>query len=79
MLPDFIANAGGVICAAVEYKGGSEADAFAAIDDKIRRNTQAMLDRMAATGALPREAALALAKAHIERAMQTRRWEHGAP
>jgi glutamate dehydrogenase (NAD(P)+) len=79
VLPDFIANAGGVICAAVEYKGGSEAGAFAAIDEKIRRNTQAMLDRMAAQGALPREAALALAKAHLERAMQTRRWEHPRP
>ena len=76
VLPDFIANAGGVICAAVEYRHGSEAAAFAEIDEKIRSNTRAMLDRMAATGALPREAALALAKAHVERAMRTRRWDH---
>jgi glutamate dehydrogenase (NAD(P)+) len=26
-LPDFIVNAGGVICAAVEYHGGSQAQA----------------------------------------------------
>jgi glutamate dehydrogenase (NAD(P)+) len=24
LLPDFIANAGGVICAAIEYRGGTE-------------------------------------------------------
>ncbi len=76
VLPDFIANAGGVICAAVEYRGGSEAAAFAAIDDKIRANTRAMLDQAATAGVLPREAALALARARIERAMRTRRWEH---
>ncbi len=28
VLPDFIANAGGVICAAVEYQGGTETQAF---------------------------------------------------
>ena len=28
VLPDFIANAGGVICAAAEYHGATEAAAF---------------------------------------------------
>ena len=76
VLPDFIANAGGVICAAVEYQHGSEAAAFAAIDEKIRANTAAMLQRAAADGALPRDAAMALARARIARATLTRRWEH---
>ena len=76
VLPDFIANAGGVICAAVEYRGGNEAAAFAEIDDKIRRNTRAVLDRIAGRGTLPRAAALALATARIERAMAARRWDH---
>ncbi|MGE5268845.1 MAG: Glu/Leu/Phe/Val family dehydrogenase [Thiohalocapsa sp.] len=75
VLPDFIANAGGVICAAVEYRGGTETSAFAAIDEKIRTNTHAVLERVAA-GALPRAAAMALATARIERAMTARRWEH---
>ena len=34
-IPDFIANAGGVICAAVEYRGASEAAAFAAIGTRL--------------------------------------------
>ncbi|MGC2203613.1 MAG: Glu/Leu/Phe/Val dehydrogenase, partial [Stellaceae bacterium] len=36
VLPDFIANAGGVICAAIEYRGGTEAAALALIEEKIR-------------------------------------------
>ena len=76
VLPDFIANAGGVICAAVEYRGGNEAAAFAEIDDKIRRNTRAVLERIAGRGTLPRAAALALATARLERAMAARRWDH---
>ena len=76
VLPDFIANAGGVICAAVEYRGGIETAAFAAIDEKIRANTAAVLDQAIKQGILPRAAAIALAKSRVERAMQTRRWEH---
>jgi glutamate dehydrogenase (NAD(P)+) len=38
-VPDFIANAGGVICAAMEYQGASESAALAAIEEKLRRNT----------------------------------------
>jgi glutamate dehydrogenase (NAD(P)+) len=76
VLPDFIANAGGVICAATEYRGGSEAAAFAEIGDKIRRNTRAILVRIEGRETLPRAAALALATARIERAMAARRWDH---
>ncbi len=35
-VPDFIANAGGVIAAAVEYRHGSEKEAFSEIKSKIR-------------------------------------------
>jgi glutamate dehydrogenase/leucine dehydrogenase len=76
VLPDFIANAGGVICAAVEYQRGSEAAAFAAIDEKIRANTTAMLKAVDADRVLPRTAAVSLARTRIERAMMTRRWDH---
>ncbi len=76
ILPDFIANAGGVICAAVEYQGGSEAAAFNAISEKIRANTRAILDRVFSGKVLPRAAAVELARTRIERAMLTRRWGH---
>jgi glutamate dehydrogenase (NAD(P)+) len=45
-VPDFVANAGGVICASVEYAGGSESSAFAVITDRITRTTQQMLETM---------------------------------
>ena len=70
------ANAGGVICAAVEYQGGSEAAAFAAIDDRVRSNTGAVLDRASSGRMLPRAAAVELARTRVERARRTRRWEH---
>lgn len=73
-LPDFIANAGGVICAAVEYAGGGQAEAFRVIDERIRANVARMLDRSAATGELPREAAMHHTLARIQAAMATRRF-----
>ena len=77
VLPDFIANAGGVICAAVEYRGGTEGAALVSIDEKIRANTKAVLDEVRRTGVLPRTAATSLASERVHRAIRTRRW--GAP
>jgi glutamate dehydrogenase (NAD(P)+) len=74
VIPDFIANAGGVICAAMEYRGATQAAAFAAIEEKIRANTSAVLDAVAATHASPRQAALELTIAQVRRAMSYRRF-----
>lgn len=73
-VPDFIANAGGVICAAVEYHGGSEAAAFAAIEERIARNTAEVLADVKRRGVLPRHAALDLAVTRVHRAMAHRRF-----
>jgi glutamate dehydrogenase (NAD(P)+) len=74
-IPDFIANAGGVIAAAVEYHGGTEKGAFDAIAEKVAANTRAVLEMAAARHGLPREAALELARTRVERAMSLRRWQ----
>jgi glutamate dehydrogenase (NAD(P)+) len=73
-VPDFIANAGGVICAAVEYHGGSEVQALATIEEKIRANTSAVLEQARQRGVLPRRAAVDLAVERVRRAMAYRRW-----
>ncbi|HSS66135.1 MAG TPA: Glu/Leu/Phe/Val dehydrogenase, partial [Gammaproteobacteria bacterium] len=73
-VPDFIANAGGVICAAMEYQGASEAAAMQAIGEKVRRNTREVLTRASEEQLLPRAAALVLATSRVEAAMRTRRW-----
>jgi len=73
-LPDFIANAGGVICAAMEYRGVGETAAFTEIANRIARNTDEMLSRSKADGKAPRQAALDMATARLRAAMSTRRW-----
>jgi glutamate dehydrogenase (NAD(P)+) len=73
-IPDFIANAGGVICAAVEYHGGNEAQAFQAIADKVGRNTERVLDAAKTGNLLPRGAAAARAERCLRKAMALRRW-----
>lgn len=73
-IPDFIANAGGVICAATEYQGGGEAAAFTAIEEKLRRNTREVLETANREQTLPRDAALAMARRRVEQAMSYRRW-----
>ena len=73
-VPDFIANAGGVICAAVEYHGGTQALAFQAIEEKIRRNTELCLRHAAESRQAPRATALAMAERRVLKAMDNRRW-----
>lgn len=74
IVPDFIANSGGVICASVEYHGGTAPNAFQAIDEKIRRNTKDVLTQATDTGETPRSAAQALALERVKEAMEFRRF-----
>lgn len=74
VLPDFIANAGGVICAAMEYQSANESAVFPTITDKIRRNTTRVIEDTRQQQILPREAAVALARERVEEAMKIRRW-----
>src|SRR6266540_30505 len=64
VVPDIIANAGGVICAAGEAKGYTPSQAFADIAERMRTSTAAWLGRMQA-GLTPREAALELARERL--------------
>jgi glutamate dehydrogenase (NAD(P)+) len=69
VVPDFIVNAGGVIMAAMEYAGKNEQEAFAAISERIRKNTRLVLEKAAAEDILPRQAADALARERVRQAM----------
>ncbi len=73
-IPDFIANAGGVICAAMEYHGSSESAAMDTIRDKLRHNTETVLNMARDGNILPREAAFKLAEERVRAAMGYRRW-----
>lgn len=68
-VPDFIANAGGVIMAASEYAKKSEKEAFNAISEKIKKNTKTILEKAFKEGLLPRQAAEEIAKQRVLKAM----------
>jgi len=73
-VPDFIANAGGVICAAMEYHGAGETAALQVVEEKLRANTRQVLERARSEAFLPRRAAVELAEQRIRKAMSYRRW-----
>lgn len=73
-IPDFIANAGGVICGATEYHDGTQTAAFQAIEEKIRANTEQVLRESAGRAIPPRQAALEMADRRVRQAMAYRRW-----
>ena len=74
VIPDFIANAGGVICAAMEYRGATPSQAFQVIQDKISCNTKEVLAQAAQRACLPREAAVDLAAKRVKEAMGYKRF-----
>lgn len=69
-VPDFIANAGGVIMAAMEYAKKLEREAFEAISSRIRNNTLLILEKSGSEHKLPRQAAVEIAKERVIRAMR---------
>lgn len=72
-VPDFIANAGGVIMAAMEYAKKSEKEAFQAISDRIIRNTHLILEKSSRERILPRKAGESIAKERVITAMSYKR------
>jgi glutamate dehydrogenase (NAD(P)+) len=74
VLPDFIVNAGGVICAAMEYRGVTQTAALEAIEERLRENTKQVLDVVKSKKVLPRQAAIDLAMQRIKKAVSYKRW-----
>ena len=72
-VPDVVANSGGVICAAAEYRGAGHTEAFAEIGEKIRDTTAEMLDRIRNGRLTPRAAATQMAQERLREAFALRR------
>ena len=72
-VPDVIANAGGVICAAAEHRGAGRMEAFAEIEEKMRASTTELIDRVQRGAATPRAAAVAMADTRLGAARALRR------
>ena len=69
VVPDFVANAGGVISSYIEYTGGSEQDMFTMVEEKVTKNTKLVLEDSKSKGIMPRESAMKIAKERITKKM----------
>ena len=73
VIPDFLANAGGVIGSFVEYQGRTEKEAFELIEYKISKNIKEILTEAIMKQENPRKIATEVAKQIVYRAMLLRK------
>ncbi|MFH1106312.1 MAG: Glu/Leu/Phe/Val dehydrogenase [Candidatus Micrarchaeota archaeon] len=73
VVPDIVANAGGVISSYVETRGGTPESMFRKVDATISANTERVLELAESNGVAPRSAALGLAVSRVRSAMRGRR------
>ncbi len=69
VVPDVIANAGGLIMAEAEYRGADKDEAFRHIEEKLRDNTEKVLALSARGGETSRQTAERIARQRILQAM----------
>ena len=73
IVPDFVANAGGVISSYAEHMGFSAKKMFQLVEDKVGKATHAVLDKILKTGDNPRDVALKIAQQKVRTAGRNRR------
>ncbi len=71
VVPDFVANAGGVISSYVEYIGKNEKTMFRMVEEKVSKNTKLVLERAKKDKVIPRIAALKIAKERVRAKCKT--------
>jgi len=67
IVPDIVCNTGGVISSYIEYINGTPEEMFKRIEHTIPKNTKCILEESRATGKIPREISLEIAKQKILR------------
>ena len=72
IVPDIIANAGGVISSYSEYKGYNPKQMFVAVERKITNNVMLVLDKAKEKGVKPRDIAMGIAIERVSEAMSKR-------
>ena len=70
VIPDFIANSGGVIAGSVELRGGTVEESFELVKRLIRANVRDVLSLSRAEGIHPRTAAETMARRRVLTAMK---------
>ena len=69
VVPDFVANAGGVISSYAEYRGYNPKRMFELVERKVQASTQRVLKESMKTGKPPRAVGLAIAARKVEERM----------
>ena len=67
IVPDFVANAGGVISSYAEYRGYNPKQMFKTVKDKIVKTTNIVMKKSVEKGINPRQVAMELAKNRVEK------------
>ncbi|MFH1978207.1 MAG: Glu/Leu/Phe/Val dehydrogenase [Candidatus Aenigmatarchaeota archaeon] len=70
IIPDIVANAGGVISSYAEYIGKDKDYMFKLVEEKITKNTQIVLDHAKSEKISPRKAAMEIAEKRVTEAMK---------
>ncbi len=65
VVPDFVANAGGVISSYVEYIGGTPEKMFKLVEQKVSHNTKLVLETAKKKHLRPREAAIKICRERV--------------
>lgn len=73
IVPDFVANAGGVISSYAEYRGYNPKKMFELVERKITSSTRVVMERSLKTKKHPREIGLLMAKEIVRKAMRRAR------
>lgn len=73
IVPDFVANAGGVISSYCEYKGYSHKQMFETIENKIKNTAKKVLSESVERNKNPREVAMEIAEKKVEEGMKNRK------
>ncbi len=68
IVPDFVANAGGVISSYIEFTGGTKEQMFKTVEEKITKNTRLVLEKSGCKDA--RRVAIGIAKERVLDAMR---------
>jgi glutamate dehydrogenase/leucine dehydrogenase len=66
IIPDFVANAGGVISSYVEHIGGKPPQMFRMVESKIKKNVNLLFKEMDRTHLSPRDAAMRIAMERVK-------------
>jgi len=78
IVPDFVANAGGVISSYMETINGTQDEMFKAVKEKILKNTETVLAHAKKNNYKDvRGAALDIAQTKVRKAMEKKGWEMG--